>query len=120
MSTPELILIQFAISLFVVALYHLWVSRKQPSAPPNLNPNPSSDSPAPSLASPIPTPPKTVPATDQLTHEILAVIAAAISVALGQPHRVLSVQQSSAARAPEINVWALEGRLEQFKSHKVR
>jgi hypothetical protein len=120
MSTPELILIQFAISLFVVALYHLWVSRKQPSTPPNLNPNPSPASPAPAVAPPIPTPPKTVLASDQMSPEILAVIAAAISVVLGQPHRVLSVQQASAARTPEINVWALEGRLEQFESHKVR
>jgi hypothetical protein len=120
MPTPELILIQFAISLFVVALYHLWVSRKQPSTLPNLNPNPSSASPASALAPPIPTPPKTVPASDQMTPEIVAVIAAAISVVLGRSHRVVSVQQASAARTTEINVWSLEGRLEQFKSHKVR
>jgi hypothetical protein len=50
--------------------------------------------------------------------EILAVIAAAITVALGRPHRVVSIEQS--AYTPEVNVWALEGRMKQFMSHKVR
>jgi hypothetical protein len=120
MSTSELILIQFAISLLMLALYHLWVSRKQPSTSPHLNPNPSSASPAPAVALPITTPPKTVPPSDQMTPEIVAVIAAAISVVLGRPHQVVSMQQASAIRTPVINVWSLEGRLEQFKSHKVR
>jgi hypothetical protein len=50
--------------------------------------------------------------------EIVAAIAAAITVVLG-PHRVVAIQQV-AAPAPELNVWALEGRMKHFMSHKVR
>jgi hypothetical protein len=51
--------------------------------------------------------------------EIVAIIAAAIAVVLDRPHRVVSVQQAG-GQTPEVNVWAMEGRMQQFMSHKVR
>jgi hypothetical protein len=134
MTITEIIISQVAITLVVVALYHLWVSRKTspPSSTPNLNPNlnlnppssPVAAPPAPSspkisapAAAPIVLPPKSLPVTGPMPPEILAVIAAAVSVVLGRAHRVVSVQQSP---TPEMNVWALEGRMKQFMSHKVR
>ena len=101
------ILIQVAISLVVVALYHLWVSRKKQPAQASRRCRASRAA------------AKTSPAAEPMPPEILAVIAAAIAVVLGRPHRVLSVQQAT-AHTPEVNIWALEGRMEQFMSHKVR
>ena len=136
MSTLEIIASQVVISvvvaLGVVALYHLLSSRNKQPAPPNpaptlnLNPNlnlnlPSAPpaKPAALLAAP-PLPPAPVPAPrpQSTPPEIVAVIAAAIAAVFG-PHRVLAIQQV-AAPAPEVNVWALEGRMKQFMSHKVR
>jgi hypothetical protein len=121
MSTPELILSQVAIALLVVTFYHLWISRKKQISPP-VSTLPTA--PAPSVAMPVFTgpntpPAKTLPVTEQMPPEILAVIAAAIAVVLGQPYRVVSVQPA-AMPIPELNVWALEGRMDQFKSHKIR
>ncbi len=107
MSIPALLL-QVAISLVVVTLYHLWVSRKKPAAPLS-----------PVVLAPVAPPPKTPPAVEAAPPEILAVIAAAIAVILGRPHQVVSVQQA-VALAPEGNAWAMEGRVEQFLSHRVR
>ncbi|HXR08893.1 MAG TPA: hypothetical protein VN765_16260 [Candidatus Acidoferrum sp.] len=128
MTTLEILLTQIAISLVVVILYHLWASRHKPPAPitpaPNLNLNPNLKSlspahqaappasplpasPVPAVAAQVPTPP-----------EIIAAIAAAIAVVIG-PHRVVAIQQI-AAPAPDVNVWALEGRMKHFMSHKVR
>ncbi|MGA2556265.1 MAG: hypothetical protein ABSG04_08325 [Verrucomicrobiota bacterium] len=142
MTTLEILLTQLAISLAVVILYHLWASRHKPPAPitpaPDLNPNintnintninhnhntniqslspahlaappasPLPASPVPAVAAPVPTPP-----------EIIAAIAAAITLVLG-PHRVVAIQQI-AAPVPDVNVWALEGRMKHFMSHKVR
>jgi hypothetical protein len=114
MSLPAL-LIQVAISLLVVTLYHLWVSRKKQAAPVSQQPVPLS----PVVLAPVATPPKTPPAVEAVPPEILAVIAAAIAVILGRPHHVVSVQQA-AVLAPEGNAWAREGRVEQFLSHRVR
>ena len=102
------ILIQVAITLLIVALYHLWVSRNKQftSAPPV-------------VVAPAPVPLKSSPAAETMPPELLAVIVAAIAVAIGKPHRVFSVQQGS-AYTPEVNVWVLEGRMEHFMSHKVR
>jgi len=102
------ILIQVAISVVVVTFYHLWVSHKRQPAPAS-----------PVVVAPVATPPKTAPAPDPMPPEILAVIAAAIAVVLGRPHRVVSVQQTP-GHAPDVNVWAMEGRMEQFMSHKIR
>jgi len=145
MSTSELLITQVLISLLVVALYHLWASRNKQAAPPNpnpnlnlnlnLNPNPNLLSqsrstpsaprpsvlpapPLPAFAVPVPSPPKPLSPPQPMPPEILAVIAAAIAVVLGRPHRVVSVEQ--AAYTPEVNVWALEGRMKHFMSHKVR
>jgi hypothetical protein len=107
MSIPA-ILIQIATSLVVVTLYHLWVSRKKQPAPA-----------PPVVVAPVATPPNPSLAVEPTPPEILAVIAAAIAVVLGQRHRVVSVQQA-AAQTPEVNVWAIEGRMEQFMSHKIR
>ncbi len=115
MSIPA-ILVQVAITLVVVALYHLWVSRKRQAAP--LPPAVVTPLP-PVIVAPIAPPPKTPPAMEPVPPEILAVIAAAIAVVLGRSHRVVSVQQA-VALAPEGNVWAIEGRVEQFLSHRVR
>src|ERR1019366_5427685 len=136
MSTLEILITQVVISLLVVTLYHLWASRNKQAAPLNPAPNPNLQSvpraihpappasvplapPVPALAVPIPTPPKPLPAPQPMPPEILAVIAAAITVVLGRPHRVVSVHQA-AVPAPDINVWALEGRMKHFMSHKVR
>ncbi len=106
--TITTLLIQTVISLVVVVLYHLWMSRKKQSAPAT-----------PVVAVPVVAASKVAPAVEPLPPEILAVIAAAITVVLGRPHRVVSVQPA-AARTPDVNVWALEGRIEQFMSHKIR
>jgi hypothetical protein len=107
MSIPA-ILIQIVVSLMVVTLYHLWVSRKKEAAT------------APAVVvAPVATPSKTSPIVEPMPPEMLAVIAAAIAVVLDRPHRVVSVQQPL-AQTPEVNVWALEGRMEQFMSHKIR
>jgi hypothetical protein len=102
------ILIQVALTLSIVALYHLWASRnKHPASPPPL------------VVAPTPAPLEIPPAAERMPPEMLAVIAAAIAVVIGRPHRVISVQQAL-AYTPEVNVWALEGRMEHFMSHKVR
>jgi hypothetical protein len=115
MSIPALLLIQVAISLLVVTLYHLWVSRRKQAAPVSQQPVPLS----PVVAAPVATPPKTPPAVVTAPPEIIAVIAAAIAVVLDRPHRVVSVQPA-VALAPEGNAWAMEGRVQQFLSHRVR
>jgi hypothetical protein len=103
------ILIQVAVSLLVVGFYHLWVSRKQRL----------SAKPLPVVATSTIAPLKASLAAEPIPPEILAVIAASIAVVLGQSHRVLSVQQAT-AHMPEVNIWAMEGRMEQFMSHKIR
>ena len=108
MSIPALLLIQFAISLLAVTLYHLWVSRKKHATPLS-----------PVVLAPVATPPKTPLAVAAVPSEMLAVIAAAITVVLGRPCQVVSVQPA-VALAPEGNAWAMEGRVEQFLSHRVR
>jgi hypothetical protein len=107
MSIPAL-LTQIAISLLVVMLYHLWASRRKPSAPA-----------PPFVLAPVANAPKTSPAAEPMPPEIVAIIAAAIAVVLDRPHRVVSVQQAG-GQTPEVNVWAMEGRMQQFMSHKVR
>jgi hypothetical protein len=121
MSTSELLLSQGAISLLVVTFYHVWMSRRKQAAPPvSAIAMPSAPSVAmPAVSGVIAPPTKTTPMAEQMPPEILAIIAAAIAVVLGQPYRVVSVQPS-VAPVPELNVWALEGRMDQFKSHKVR
>src|SRR5271157_727873 len=100
MSIPALLLIQVAISLVVVTLYHLWVGRKKQPAPL-----------IPVVVAPVAAPPKPPPAVEPMPPQILAVIAAAIAVIVDRPHRVVSVQQA-VALAPEGNAWAMEGRVE--------
>ncbi len=120
------ILIQITIAVVVVCLYHVWVSGKkqEPEArnpSPFVAPPPSAPAPAPVLAqAPVaaPPPPKPAPVLEQTAPEVMAVIAAAIAVVLGKPHRVVAVE--TAVAGPDINVWALEGRGEQFLSHKIR
>jgi hypothetical protein len=51
--------------------------------------------------------------------ETAAVIAAAIAALLDGPYRLVSVKPA-AASAPNLNVWALEGRTQIFQSHKIR
>ncbi|MGD0815007.1 MAG: hypothetical protein ABSA83_15485 [Verrucomicrobiota bacterium] len=119
------LLTQIAISLLVVTLYHLWVSRAKQATPAPRQPVPMAPVvPAPVVAAPIvPAPvvatPKATLAVEPLQPELLAVISAAIAVVLGRPHRVVSVQHA-VALAPEGNAWAMEGRVEHFLSHRVR
>jgi hypothetical protein len=109
----QAIIIQVGISLSVVALYHLWTTRgKRPAQAPR--PAPASVAPAPVAA------PKPSPATTAVPPEILAIVAAAIAVVLDRPYRVVSVVRHAAALVPEGNAWAMEGRVEQFMSHRVR
>jgi hypothetical protein len=137
MSIPA-ILSQIAISLITVALYHFLVSRKKqpaPGAPPFMVSPPVVVAPAPVIAATAPVAPaavvapviqavavsppaKSTPAAESTPPEIVAVIAAAIAVVLGRPHRVISVQQGPAQ--PLASAWAMEGRVEQFMSHRVR
>ena len=51
--------------------------------------------------------------------EIVAAIAAAISTILTGPYRLVSVQQVSVPVAHQ-TAWAVEGRAQIFRSHKVR
>jgi hypothetical protein len=60
-----------------------------------------------------------VAAVESVSSEILAVISAAIAVTLGRSHQIIAVQPAG-VRAAEGNVWAIEGRVEQFLSHRVR
>jgi hypothetical protein len=109
MSIPATILSQVIVTVLVVAFYHWWVGAgKQPQAPPV-----PAALPAPAAL------PQISPAVEIVPPEVLAVIAAAIAVGLDGPHRILSVQQADLP-APDVNVWALEGRLQHFLSHKVR
>jgi hypothetical protein len=130
MSIPALLVVQVAISLLVVTLYHLWVGRKKQSAPVPQQPAPVVQQPVPVPQQPAPvapvvvapvvaTPPKAPPAVETVSPEILAVIAAAIAVILDRPHRVVFVRPATAL-APEGNAWAIEGRVEQFQSHRFR
>ena len=119
------LLIQVVIALVVVTLYHLWVSGKKPVLPAASKPLPM----APVAAPPVMVPSKPQPApalvstptpvVEPMTPEILAVISAAISVVLGRTHQIIAVQ-SAGVRGPEGNAWAMEGRVEQFLSHRVR
>jgi hypothetical protein len=59
------------------------------------------------------------PSAAGIESEIAAVIAAAVSVVLGRPHRLVSMEPV-AQFAPAMNAWALEGRTQIFMSHKVR
>jgi len=132
MSIPEILLTQVAISLLVVTVYHLWVSRKRrpataPSVVAPLLATPRAavahvvklEPAAPAAAASIATAPKAAPVVEPVGPETIAIIAAAIAVVLGRSHRVVSVQPA-AAQTPAVNVWALEGRVEQFMSHKIR
>jgi hypothetical protein len=127
------IISQLIIAVVVVGIYHFWVTaRKQPMA--TVEPAPRAESlvraqpvalPVLPNAQPAPvTPPVVRPAVSiqpiaaTVEPEIIAVIAAAVAVVLGRPYRVVSVQASPLA--PQGNVWALEGRIEQFMSHRVR
>ena len=114
----NVLLSQVVISVAVVAIYHQWVSRKKEAAP-----IPSAVAPpvvpVPPVA-PVPVAPKVLsPVELPPSPEILAVIAAAIAAVLDKPHKVVAIQQATAL-APEGNVWAMEGRVEQFLSHRVR
>ncbi len=123
---PGTIIAQIIITVVVVGLYHLLVSGKKQPAPPAPAAQPA-PAPAPKQATPapaaVPAAPSVQPAVavqsaaGNVEPEMVAVIAAAIAVVIG-PHRVVSVQQT--APAPEVNVWALEGRVEHFMSHRVR
>ncbi|HWD17672.1 MAG TPA: hypothetical protein VHB20_00205, partial [Verrucomicrobiae bacterium] len=75
--------------------------------------------PPPVQPKPAPAPAPVVAAMEQIPAEVVAVIAAAVAVILGRPHRVVSVEPAL-VQTPEVNVWALEGRMEHFMSHKVR
>jgi hypothetical protein len=121
MSTTELLLSQVAISLLVVAVYHAWRSGGKQAAPlvsPPMAPPPVLVE--KNAVSPVVAPQtKAAPVAETMPPEILAIIAAAIAVVLGEQYKVVSVQPS-ATPMPELNVWALEGRLDQFQSHRVR
>jgi len=114
---------QVIIAAVVVWLYHLWVSsRNQPVArTPEPLPAPKPAAPSQPVVLPQPVIPPAavaVPAVAKTVEpETVAVIAAAIAVVLGRPYRVVSVQ---AAQGPDVNIWALEGRVEHFMSHRVR
>jgi|GEM_PF-3512412 hypothetical protein len=130
MPIPALLLSQLAIAVLVVTLYHVWTSRKkrpEPGPPAVLPPlaAPAAAAAAaeklapalPAVVAAVAAPPKAPPAEEG--GELLAVIAASLAVVLGRRHRVVSVEPAG-AHAPAVNVWALEGRVEQFMSHKIR
>lgn len=51
--------------------------------------------------------------------QVVAAIAAAITVALGQPCRMIDVQPAGHP-VGMMSAWAIEGRFQHFSSHKVR
>jgi hypothetical protein len=115
---------QTVIALIVVAVYHVWVSQRREQTDQSITPvvrQPPAIVPASVVMAPQQTPPSPPPVSksvDSLEGEIAAVIAAAVSVVLDGPLRILSVQPVTAT--PYLNVWAFEGRLEIFTSHRVR
>jgi len=60
------------------------------------------------------------PLATAVAPHIAAVIAAAVSVVLDRPHRLVSVQHVTVPVVSGHNLWAVEGRTQIFKSHKVR
>lgn len=118
------LLSQTVIALIVVAVYHVWINQRRgrtDRSATSVVPHPPAIVPANLVTLPRQTPPSPVPVSkpvDSLEGEIAAVIAAAVSVVLDGPLRILSVQPVTAT--PYLNVWAFEGRLEIFTSHKFR
>ena len=51
--------------------------------------------------------------------EVVAAIAAAVSTVIEGPHRLLKVQKTKVP-TPASSAWAMEGRAQIFRSHKVR
>lgn len=54
---------------------------------------------------------------DEAGDELHAVVAAAVHVALGKPHKILSVQP---VRNVQLQAWSVEGRRQIFHSHTLR
>jgi hypothetical protein len=118
-STMDM-LSQVIIALVVVALYHFWVKGRAIEKLPT-TPRPQVAAHPPATLAPAPLKPVVIapkPTVD-VPPEITAAIAAAVAVLFDAPLKVLAVQPS-AAPISHINVWALEGRMEIFASHKLR
>jgi hypothetical protein len=114
---------QTVIALIVVAIYHVWSSTRRgssqigPETPHvGLGGTPTTRV----LPQPQPLPAPTAKPVETLEGEIAAVIAAAVATVLDGPLRILTVQQVTAPVPAYLNVWAYEGRLQIFTSHKVR
>jgi hypothetical protein len=117
------LLSQAVITLIVVLAYDLLRRRRsEKHAKVERNtPTPVARAPEPALAAApaLSKPPVLTKAAEVLDAEIAAVIAAAVAAVLDDRHRILSVQSVSAPIS-HLNVWAFEGRLEIFSSHKMR
>lgn len=59
------------------------------------------------------------PGEEETSARIAAAIAAAVAVTLDRPHRVLDIHQVGHP-VGMTSAWAIEGRFQQFSSHKVR
>jgi hypothetical protein len=125
---------QTAVALIVVAIYHAWFSTRRRSSQnsaetdhaglggtpttrilPQVNPGRRSTSEPGVISAAL-----VAKSADTLEGEIAAVIAAAVATVLDGPLKILHVQQVTAPIPAYLNVWAYEGRLQIFTSHKVR
>jgi hypothetical protein len=114
---------QTAVALLVVAIYHVWSTTRRRSSQNGPETNHAGLGGAPTiriLPQEQPPPAPISKPTDTLEAEIAAVIAAAVATVLDGPLKILHVQQVTAHIPAYLNVWAYEGRLQIFTSHKVR
>ena len=63
--------------------------------------------------------PAALPTDASSDDAVVAAISAAVAVVLDQPHRVLSIRPA-ATSSEWLGAWAIEGRFQHFRSHKVR
>ncbi|MHB1308511.1 MAG: OadG family transporter subunit [Limisphaerales bacterium] len=74
---------------------------------------------APAVAPVAPPVPAAPPIDSSSEDAIVAAISAAVAIVLDQPHRVLSIRPA-ATSSEWLGAWAIEGRFQHFRSHKVR
>jgi hypothetical protein len=56
--------------------------------------------------------------TQSIPAEVVAVITAAVAASVGRKHRILEVEKAGGDQW--LSAWAIEGRFQHFRSHKLR